>query len=430
MSVYYHDRHAWPLSALGAWHLPVAGWAGLLAAALSLAGCRPADPLVVTYGQRRGEAVESINGTSVLAGMFQAAGCKVHSWRRLTAGLSDYDVVVWAPDDYGLPTDEVQAFFEAWLTSADSKTLVYVGRDYDAEPHYWNAVLSSAPAGQKLELMRRRAQSLAEHDADRLQMPARAICEWFTMERDHPPEPVRQLSGPWCMEVDAARTGIYRRGLLRIPAPAVLQARREEIGTADDPLPRYESLLQDGDTPLVFRVTRASWGPGQIIVVNNGSFLLNLPLVNHEHRKLAGQLIRACPSGGKVAFLESQRHDALLAPASAPPAPSEGARQRVLLVAHWLILGLAYCFYVFPIFGRPRSLPDPDPAEFVQHIDALGELLENTQDKAFAQRQLDHYQALARRDASTGSRMGWPSGASHAQVPRQSPTHDKLDAES
>ena len=64
-------------------------------------------------------------------------------------------------------------------------------------------------------------------------------------------------------------------------------------------------LLGDGKTTLVSRVTKPAWGDGQVIVVTNGSFLLNLPLVNHEHRKLAGHLIRECVPGTKVAFLES-----------------------------------------------------------------------------------------------------------------------------
>ena len=53
-------------------------------------------------------------------------------------------------------------------------------------------------------------------------------------------------------------------------------------------------------------VSREWFDESQLIVVANGSFLLNLPLVNHEHRKLAGKLIDAVgPPGQTVVFLES-----------------------------------------------------------------------------------------------------------------------------
>ena len=64
-----------------------------------------------------------------------------------------------------------------------------------------------------------------------------------------------------------------------------------------------EVLLRSGKDVLV---SRRPYDESQLIVVANGSFLLNLPLVNHEHRKLAGKLIDAVGSPRKtVVFLES-----------------------------------------------------------------------------------------------------------------------------
>ena len=40
-------------------------------------------------------------------------------------------------------------------------------------------------------------------------------------------------------------------------------------------------------------------------VVANGSFLVNLQLVNKEHRKLAGKLIDEVPKGSRVVFIEA-----------------------------------------------------------------------------------------------------------------------------
>src|SRR5690606_2864032 len=70
-------------------------------------------------------------------------------------------------------------------------------------------------------------------------------------------------------------------------------------------LPEYESLLYSGDLTLVSRVTEPYWDDSQILVVTNGSFLLNMALVNHEHRKLAGHLLAACGDRRVAAFVES-----------------------------------------------------------------------------------------------------------------------------
>ena len=51
--------------------------------------------------------------------MFDEAGFKVYSWKNLTPQLQRYDVIVWAPDDFGLPDSEVVEFFDEWLASAE-----------------------------------------------------------------------------------------------------------------------------------------------------------------------------------------------------------------------------------------------------------------------------------------------------------------------
>jgi hypothetical protein len=331
--------------------------------------------------------------------MFDEAGCKVYSWKNLTPQLQRYDVIVWAPDDFGLPKSEAVEFFEEWLVSADGKTLVYIGRDYDAAAPYWDSVMSSAPAEQRAELRRRRARAAAQHDAQRLKMPADASLEWFTMRRDEPRNVTEELVGPWSQGVDVAGTDIRLQGLLATPTRTELLKVWNNIEPASAEQPKYEVLLGNGQTTLVSRVTKPAWGDSQVIVIANGSFLLNLPLVNHEHRKLAGHLIRECSLGRKVAFLESGPGGPFVSDSTRDPATPESTRRRVLLAAHWFVLGLVYCFCIFPIFGRPKPLPDDTPSEFGQHVEALGELLERTQDESFAKRQIKHYSPIHRRDA-------------------------------
>ena len=80
----------------------------------------------MTYGQRRAEAGKSVNGTSILADMFDEAGFKVYSWKYLTPQLQRYDVIVWAPDDFGLPDVEVHRVL---------RRVARVGRGQDTRLH-------------------------------------------------------------------------------------------------------------------------------------------------------------------------------------------------------------------------------------------------------------------------------------------------------
>jgi len=380
---------------------------------VTLTGCREPDELEVTYGRQRGKGAASVNGTSVLAGMFEEAGLRVSNWSHLAAALKEQDVIVWTPDDFDPPDSETREFFEQWFAEGTHKTLVYIGRDYDAAPAYWETMLAEAPPSERLELMRRLAQATAFHDTERLSMPAEEASEWFTARRDQPRRRVTQLTGPWSEGLDASRSDIRVRGLLCIPTEQELESSWGEAVPTEYRRPDYTPLLTGNEATLVSRITKPTWGEGQVLVVTNGSFLLNLPLVNHEHRKLAGRLIAACGPGERVAFLASGPGGPHVWESMDAPRAST-APEHVVLLVQWCLLGLAYCFCIFPIFGRPKTLPDTTPSEFVQHVDALGELLKRTRDEQYARSQIAHYHTITRRESAVGS-----SDAEPAATPRE-----------
>ena len=69
------------------------------------------------YGQRSGtDAALSVNGTAVLAGMFERAGHRVYSRHALSPGLGQRaDCIVWFPDDFQPPPEPVREWLEKWL---------------------------------------------------------------------------------------------------------------------------------------------------------------------------------------------------------------------------------------------------------------------------------------------------------------------------
>ena len=210
-------------------------------------------------------------------------------------------------------------------------------------------------------------------------------CTWFKVDRSVLPRRVNSLEGLWSEGIDASQTDIWLHSRL-------ILASEDEIhlGWQVTPL-----LSSEGDV-LAAEVSRSNGS--RVIVVNNGSWLLNLPLVNHEHRKLAGRLIDRCGSPRQMIFVESDEYGPQVA----------GSRQRKhhgleaftawplnCILLHMTVLGILYCFSVFPIFGRPKRLPARDKSDFGRHITAVVDLLAKTDDQDFARRQVAQYHQLA-----------------------------------
>lgn len=374
----------------------------------SFLSSRRDEILSTAYGRRRGgDAGRSVNGTAVLVEMFKAAGHRVTTQTRFSPRLEKYDVIVWFPDDFKPPTAEQRRYLEQWLSNSYQRTLVYVGRDYNAELSYWQHVAANVPPELVAETRRRQAEARANWEAARSSMPEKEFARWFTARRDGKPLKVATLTGPWAEGIDANQAQLTIEGRLDVPVDA-------DRNATDDSLPEVETLLAANQDPLVTRVTVAddSWSQGQVIVVANGSFLLNYPLVNHEHRKLAGRLIEQCGADQRVAFIESQREG----PPIVEKEPTRGFPTALELLKVWplnaiilhiVVLGIILCLARSPIFGRPRELPPEAPTDFGKHVAALGKLLARSQDRNYAQSRLQQYRQMAQRR----------SGRSHLRKP-------------
>jgi hypothetical protein len=313
----------------------------------------------------------------------------VTTWSTLSPSLAEADTIVWAPDNFQPPGPAVRKWFEDWLARGD-RTLIYIGRDYDAGPAYWSKVQPLAPANQAAEVAARLQDAQSKAALDRSELPIGADCEWFSTEPTTS-RTVKSLTGTWSAGIDVQKAEI-------------------EIQSGVVPAARAEVLLASGDDVLVSQDDSA--GPGsRLIVVANGSFLLNLPLVNHEHRKLAGKLIDSSGPPGSVVFLASGREDPQVLdkdPVAEAPTGVEAFTiwpiNYVLL--HLAVVGLLLVFARWPIFGLARSLAGEPLADFGRHVKALGELLKNTGDRAFAQARLKQYHQ-ATGGETTERDVGW-----------------------
>jgi hypothetical protein len=202
--------------------------------ALLISGCASQD-LETDYGRRQAAAPlssASVNGTDVLAGMFSEAGHDVASRRILISSeFKSVDTIVWFPDDYGVPEEEVIEWLDGWLSARRGRTLVYVGRDFDASPLYWRKMAPVAPADERVRYEARAAASALRSQISVRLTPERRKCDWFELA-DITPRQVHELSGPWSRDMDAAKVEI-------------------EIDTALVPTRGARPLLASLDDPIV-----------------------------------------------------------------------------------------------------------------------------------------------------------------------------------
>src|SRR5690606_10531483 len=111
-------------------------------------------------------------------------------------------VIVWFPDKFACPEEETVRWLDDWVEQG-GRTLIFVGRDYDATEDYWDKVKASYSPAQRQQVQSRiRAQSPFTQfmrDVDDTKE-----CMWFSIE-SQPQESITQLNGPWSEGVDASK---------------------------------------------------------------------------------------------------------------------------------------------------------------------------------------------------------------------------------
>jgi hypothetical protein len=197
-------------------------------------------------------------------------------------------------------------------------------------------------------------------------------CQWFQYEQNATRD-ITKLAGLWADGIDPAKTEI--------------QLSTKIISSH----PERRLLTSAGDM-LVARVAAPHWDDSRVLLVANGSFLLNLPLVNHENRKLAGKLIAATGEPGRVVFLESGSGGPPIDPADIDNSlwTLLGAWPLNAILLQLTAAGVIFCFARWPIFGRPKQPPAESTSDFAMHLVAVGGLLARTKDRGFAAERVLH----------------------------------------
>ncbi|GAA4430377.1 hypothetical protein [Bremerella cremea] len=384
-------------------------WLFLLLISTVVSGCSEnAEILPTVYGKRSGTAGSSVNGTRALSEMFKEAGFSVRSYGVVSPRMLRSDIIVWFPTDFNGPDEDLRNAILNWMEAGEARTFVIVGRDFDASIRYWSEVIETVDADKKLDAMRQRSLAIEDFDQLRNYQTAKSDYYFYQTDRATPQRVVKNLSGPWAEEIDASKTRIELNSKM---IPATYDSIYEEYDEEDENAPPFymiedQEVLLAGDGEPIAVWMGSEYSDSQIILINNGSFLLNLPLVNPEHRKLAGKLINECDlyyETESVAFLETDGAVRVLNADESTDGNtgwewlSKWPLNLVgLQMAWWLIV---LCFALYPIFGRPKRLPAAETSDFKKHVEAVGDLLQATDDHGYAQLRLQQYHQVMKGDA-------------------------------
>ena len=340
--------------------------------ALGVSGC--GSELDATYGKSRGT---SLNGTSVLTSMLRDSGHEVRTAIRLNDELADWaeGIVRFAPYP-GPPARDEAMWYRNWLAAGPDRWLIYVVRDFDSVAEYWknvrNDLADSSEASRREEAEQNR--SAAADWVARLPekaKPAADLVEWFAADMAwDPPRVCTKLSGPWAAGIDAAAAGLTVHEPLKTARGSIL-------------------LVGDGKALVVDKVI----GQGNVLVIANGSFLLNEAIVNPARRPLTGRVIQwAAREAKQVALVEGAF---VLGGEAATPTIWDLLRRIPSLRWVAIQVGLAALLASLaraPRLGRPRPDPPSGADRPAEHALALGALLARAKAAPEARELLDRYQ--------------------------------------
>ena len=340
-----------------------------------LPGCGARGP-DTDYGSSRGA---SINGTSAFAAMLRQRGHEVRPAIRLTDELSEWaqGIVRFAPYP-GPPEAKEAEWYRQWLAGDQERWLIYVVRDFDTQVEYWTQVrdgISKTADPERYDEAEAKRVAAAEAEAKRVaasiettsppdkaeisppkkQKKTGNAHDWFKTDTVSPASKIcTKLEGPWAKDIDAAAAGLSLHESLVSDARSV--------------------VLSCEGKPLVLDKTAVV--AGNILIIANGSFLLNEALVKPARRPLALR-VAEWPDRElqQIAMIES----------SYVTSDEEETITLWKLIARMLsfrwvaiqmaIAGVFAALARAPRLGRPRPDPPSGADRPAAHAEALGALL-------------------------------------------------------
>ena len=359
------------------------------------------QPVETKYGKVN-EQPRSINSTSLFAARLEELGYDVTIRNRISPKINEFNTVFWFPENVRCPSDEATQAIEEWMDKGyRPRTLVYVGADYRADEDYYRAAQKQVAPKLKAESQRLLSEAQLATQNRRNSWQANASwpdwsntkCDWFDIEVIKPPKHSNLLARPMA---DNAILSVAPELPVEVMMSPKQSAAKWEV----------ESLLSVDGEDMVYRLSDNN--SSQIIVVQNGSFLVNLAAAYPNKQALADQLVAEATSlneddyGYGYGYGFSQQILILESEYEIPIRNTDFVNQNLwawiaeeplcYIVPHALLWGVLFCFVYFPIFGRPKRLPKQSTTSFGNHINAIAKQLSKSSSKEHARRTVEQYQ--------------------------------------
>ena len=379
-------------------------WLGLLLLGCGVVGCNP--DVETIYGRSRGK---SINGTNAFAQLCRDRQHEVRAAVRYNDVLAEWAQVIVRFAPYpGPPAKQEADWLSDWLGAAPGRKVIYIPQDYDAAPEFWAQMLAALPKDApatdraKIEAYRVPTADWPEHLPPRSKHPA-GVDDWFGTKPADPKKPnevqtCRALEGDWAEGID--------------PIAAALP-RRESLRAVND----EQVFLLGDDKKLVVRWTvEAGVEESEVLVVANGSFLLNGGLLTKGRRPLATRVVDWIGTAPRhVAFVEG---GGVLADLDEARSPFYLLTVEPFnwVAAHMAIFGVLFCLGLAVRIGRPAPEPVGDVERPSAHPVALGAILARTRQDDLARDLIAHYRRW--RHSSTATTRTDPHSPSPRRAPR------------
>lgn len=206
------------------------GRLALLAIFALLAGCGVSGISSDYGGVEYPTKNSSINGLGIFMKLCSQAGSRCFVAHRLSSRLEKADAILLVGNTFHPPAKEARDWLEAWLGAKAGRTVVYFGRDFDAEIFYRQRTLADVPAAQRhraeveLAMARTTLDTLWQGEIDE-----DAFCRWFHIKLHEPRVEIRDFVGPWSRAITDSSSNDRATALwpvrIRLEPPQKSQAK-------------------------------------------------------------------------------------------------------------------------------------------------------------------------------------------------------------
>ncbi|MDO4586678.1 MAG: DUF4129 domain-containing protein [Planctomycetia bacterium] len=368
---------------------------------------------------------QSINGDTLFRSVCHSRGMQTEFMKRVPETLNDYDSVVWyaefsifqAPLDSNsrlfasttssLTTPQNSSvsrssnnkssqqretsyieYYENWLKAKAGRTLILVDINSPCDRDFWNEMLQIAPSEHenwvksKLPTIsyfekKQKSFEIFEKKEKKNNIVNSPSSNWFQLElleKIHEPSGLNgDPSWTKFISSDYSSSFIYK----------ILPGKDMEV------------VLSIEEIPFL---CRKRVGESQILLFSSPQLFLNYYLLKRDHQLLLERLINQLKSPQKIllvrangGFPQSENIQ------SSEPYYSIWKYSPFSILAwHMILLILLISFALFPIFGRPKTIPDSELNDFSKHINAYGSLIQKTNQSNWAIRQIERFRKNSR----------------------------------